>query len=93
MAWGVSENDGSLPSQRTDRKKRWTWFETCDLVVAVKLSGWVPNGPNVNWTSVTREALVLRLTNKTVKDMQKKWNSYVMSRRHVYMSPAGNFNW
>jgi hypothetical protein len=67
LKWGVSFSTG-----QKGNKVPWTYVEIIDLFVGLKLSGYF-DAPQKPWELVFKHCLILQLTNKTTRQMGKKY--------------------
>jgi hypothetical protein len=90
--WAVSLNNGTTALEDHDGKNYWTWNETVDLVVAVKMAVGAGHGTvdSPSWQHVADGAPVLACTGKTLKQRQRKWSA-IKGRRNFYLAVAHHF--
>lgn len=101
VIWAVSQNVGwQMGNHNSVNYERWTLVEVLDLIVGMKLAGFLPVHPHgpypmafpndkFDWNRILRFCPILRKTGKSVKpnnQLQKKWQ-LECKHVHLYFTP------
>jgi hypothetical protein len=85
LRWGVSSNQGHHKDQHS-----FTYCETIDLFVGMKLAGYlkfdndgnlIPHPGRIRWKVIRTYCFILRLINKSTEQMRWKYREYIKDGR------------